>query len=502
MPRVSPAPIRGRFGAFSDIYYDPIRQEWWALSDRGPGGGLLDYGTRLQRFDIVVHPNTGSIKSFKIRETVRFRDRNGRLIAPTAGVMDPGAMNGLNPLLLNNNAATLGRSFDPEGLVIDPRTGHFLVADEYGPSVYEFNRQGRLVGEFEVPANLVPKPNGVATDYVAGRVGGSSGAGRQDNRGYEGLAITPDGKKLYAVLQAPLINEGPRTTGTRWTSRTTTAATAAGCGSSCSTTIRRAGPTSRASPSMPTDSSHKSHIVDRILDDGGTAVAGPRVDNASPTPDPPGPDPSQGRNIGLSAIIALNNHEFLVIERDNRGIGVDNPGGRGPVGGPIPALGVVGSKRVYKIDIDDATDISSIDLPDNGVLTGAGPGGTDIVPVEKDDSDVFIDFAANTLLPNGNQAEKWEGLSIGPRLNGGNYLILAGNDSDYSVTQSGAGTQFDVYVNFNGGSVTRDIDQPTLLNGAVVGPPPPDTRCCPACCTRTARRRRTWPATKRRDADD
>ena len=63
-------------------------------------------------------------------------------------------------------------------------------------------------------------------------------------------------------------------------------------------------------------------------------------------------------------------------------------------------------------------------------------------------------------------------MSIGPRLNGGNYLILAGNDSDYSVTQSGAGTQFDVYVNFNGGSVTRDIDQPTLLNGVVVGPPP------------------------------
>ena len=104
------------------------------------------------------------------------------------------------------------------------------------------------------------------------------------------------------------------------------------------------------------------------------------------------PDPSQGRNIGLSAIIALNNHQFLVIERDNRGIGVDNPGGRGPAGGPIPALGVVGSKRVYKIDIDDATDISSIDLPDNGDLTGAGPGGTDIVPVDKDDSDVFIDF--------------------------------------------------------------------------------------------------------------
>ena len=27
----------GRLGFFSDIYYDPARNEWWALSDRGPG---------------------------------------------------------------------------------------------------------------------------------------------------------------------------------------------------------------------------------------------------------------------------------------------------------------------------------------------------------------------------------------------------------------------------------------------------------------------------------
>jgi len=34
----------------------------------------------------------------------------------------------------NGNGSVLGRSFDPEGLVIDPRTGHLLVSDEYGPS--------------------------------------------------------------------------------------------------------------------------------------------------------------------------------------------------------------------------------------------------------------------------------------------------------------------------------------------------------------------------------
>ena len=44
--------------------------------------------------------------------------------------------------------------------------------------------------------------------------------------------------------------------------------------------------------------------------------------------------------------------------------------------------------------------------------------------------------------------EKWEGLAIGPRLKGGKYLLLAGTDNDYSVTQNAGGTQFDVYFRF------------------------------------------------------
>ena len=69
--------------------------------------------------------------------------------------------------------------------------------------------------------------------------------------------------------------------------------------------------------------------------------------------------------------------------------------------------------------------------------------------------------------------EKWEGLTIGPKLKDGGHLILAGNDNDYSVTQeAGTNVQFDVYVDFEGGNLRRDIDRPTMLNGQVVGPPP------------------------------
>ena len=64
----------GRAGFFSDITYDPHRQAWWGLSDRGPGGGTLDHETRMQRFTIDVNATTGAISNFQIQQTVIFRD--------------------------------------------------------------------------------------------------------------------------------------------------------------------------------------------------------------------------------------------------------------------------------------------------------------------------------------------------------------------------------------------------------------------------------------------
>jgi hypothetical protein len=93
-------------------------------------------------------------------------------------------------------------------LVIDPCTGNFLVSDEYGPSLYEFNRRGIFVGAFETPPELVPRPAGVL-DYVAGRDSAASGLGRQDNRGFEGVAISPDGMRLFATLQDRSSMRGP-----------------------------------------------------------------------------------------------------------------------------------------------------------------------------------------------------------------------------------------------------------------------------------------------------
>ena len=87
----------GRLGYFSDIYYDTNRNEWWGLSDRGPGGGTLSYDTRIQRFTLDVNQNTGAISNFKIAETVIFKSGSQGL-------------NGLAP----NPKDQLGLAFDPK----------------------------------------------------------------------------------------------------------------------------------------------------------------------------------------------------------------------------------------------------------------------------------------------------------------------------------------------------------------------------------------------------
>lgn len=83
----------GRFGAFSDLYYIPAKNEWLGLADRGPGGGTISYETRVNRFSLDVNKTTGTISNFQIKQTVLFRNSgisfNGlapNLLRPSPGV--------------------------------------------------------------------------------------------------------------------------------------------------------------------------------------------------------------------------------------------------------------------------------------------------------------------------------------------------------------------------------------------------------------------------------
>ena len=128
-----------------------------------------------QRFNLDIDKKTGAISKFKIVDTIIFKDELGQ------------PLDGIAP----NPTSQLGNSFDPEGFVVHPETQHFLVSDEYGPSLYEFDRHGVRVRTFTIPANLIPRNATTGTPNYAGDDGNT--AGKRTNRGFEGLAISPDG---------------------------------------------------------------------------------------------------------------------------------------------------------------------------------------------------------------------------------------------------------------------------------------------------------------------
>jgi predicted extracellular nuclease len=394
-----------RLGGFgSDFFYDYRQNVFYGLADRGAGGGVLSYNDRIEKIGLTIDPTTGTASGFQVLDTIALTVPAGvTLNGVTTTQTTP--LNGLNPTLLNGNGGTLGLSLDPEGLVVGVN-GHFFISDEYGPSVYEFDATGSFLRALTPPSNVIPR-NGSTPYYAAD--GGTITAGRQENRGYEGLAISPDGTKLFAVFQDPLVDEGGR--------------------NSRNVRIVRY--------DIATGQSDAQYVYQlEAIADINNRIPGTANDFAAN---------AQGRNIGISSLVAVNDHQLLVVERDNRGVGVDDPAGNAPIG----------SKRVFQIELTGATDVSSSAL---GTTLPAG-----VTPVSKS---LFLDLA-DAIQGSGQKIpEKIEGLAIGPQLADGSFSLLVATDNDFSVTQNSSNTQFDVYSD----GTQQPIDAAPPASGATLLP--------------------------------
>ncbi|MDO8210550.1 esterase-like activity of phytase family protein [Conexibacter sp. CPCC 206217] len=128
-----------------------------------------------------------------------------------------------NDTTLSEYLPTDPYGLDTEGITRDPRDGSYWVSDEYRPSIVHLDRNGVMRDR------IVPEGAGALldTDPTAGFTPLSDAYGgpsqdepslqellpheynaRKLNRGLEGLAQSPDGTKLYAIMQNSLDTAG------------------------------------------------------------------------------------------------------------------------------------------------------------------------------------------------------------------------------------------------------------------------------------------------------
>lgn len=254
-----------------------------------------------------------------------------------------------------SSSDTRDARFDPEGIRLSANGRFVYITDEYGPYLYQFDRDtGARIRAIALPANLA-----VAHKSASGasEISGNS-LGRVANKGMEGLAISPDGKKLYGFVQSPLIEDGG-------------------------------------------DGGRMNRIVEVDLETEVTRQYA--YDNYLA---------DKKKTYNSSELLALNDHELLVLERDGKGLGDDSDA-------------VV--KRVYKIDLAGATDVSAL-VGEAQLLPHALP------------KTLFLDIVAKLTaagLTVDQIPAKLEGMAFGEDVvvNGGvRHTLYIANDNDYLAT--------------------------------------------------------------------
>ena len=367
----------------------------FCVPDRGYGAGTLDYHPRVQTLHLTVTPfyGTGPVP----QNQIGFTNTGTRLLTTDGSTLFTGASanDTSQPLFPKSATGSVGqgrRSLDSEGIALT-RGGGFFVCDEYGPFVYRFDAAGALAATLRPPAAWIPRVGAsFGSRTVDFAMVNTPTSGRRNSSGLEGVALSPDETRLFALLQSPLVQDAGNDSASRNTRLLVF----------------------DIAPASPTQNQPVAEFIYELTLNG----------NASGT-----------RQTLASELVALNGHQLLVLERDQRGRNA-------------ASTGTMIYKRVVLVETAGATNIlgtgydleagapGQISLPRDGLPAG-------IVALARQDLVDLLDPAQvakfglnlNAAAPDQNTLiEKWEAMTIMPLEDSAapdDYLLLVGCDNDF-----------------------------------------------------------------------
>ncbi len=197
-----------RLGGLSDLFVAASDKNGivaWTITDRGPNGTV---GTGADKRRTLLVPNfspaivrlrltaAGGAAAATISAILPLAGRSGR---PVSG--RPNGVGRDEPILDAASGEPVPvdhGGLDTEGLVVLP-DGSFWASEEYRPSLVRISAAGRVL-ERHLPAGVaLPDADARVIDDLPAVY-----ADRRDNRGFEGLAVSGDGTRLFLLLQSPL----------------------------------------------------------------------------------------------------------------------------------------------------------------------------------------------------------------------------------------------------------------------------------------------------------
>ncbi|MFT4253593.1 MAG: esterase-like activity of phytase family protein [Caulobacter sp.] len=401
------------------------------LPDRGPNGvgsvaGTTPYDNRVHGFDITFRPLAAGAQGEPDQLALvpaggfTLKDDKGHAFTgmdPGEGVVFcgqaacPSAITGPGAFRISLDAEALARLPD----------GGFYVGDEYAANLYRFDASGALKGVIAPVPAVQPRKDGRPT--FSGET--KPKTGRRSNQGFEGVAVSPDGKRLFALLQSATIQDSGEGDADRAVTRLFVY-------------------------DIEKDPTPAAPIAEYALELPRIRAKG---DGEAPN-----------KVAAQSELLALTDHQFLVLARDGAGLGsgsanptvyrsvllVDTAGATNLVGetsdaegaaiapgGALPA-GVVPARQVQLVNLVDPKGLARVGMNlDNAAPTAA-------------------------TLP-----EKLESLAIVPALDPaapGDVFLLVGSDNDFQTRDGKVGDlAFDAAPKTPQGAPAADNDSLILV---------------------------------------